>query len=95
MRHTYLVTYDISSSRRLQKVFRTMRGFGVHIQYSVFLCDLTPRDRVRLERVMKELIDNKEDQILVIRLGPAKGQASTRIESIGRPYVTSMCTNIV
>lgn len=41
MRASYLVCYDICDDKRLRKVFRTMRGFGDHLQYSVFECQLT------------------------------------------------------
>ena len=38
MRQSYLVCYDISDDKRLRKVFKTMRGYGDHLQYSVFEC---------------------------------------------------------
>jgi CRISPR-associated endonuclease Cas2 len=41
MRNTFLVTYDICEERRLAKVHKIMRGFGDHLQYSVFECQLT------------------------------------------------------
>ena len=36
MRNTYIVSYDISDPKRLRKVFRTMKAWGAHLQYSVF-----------------------------------------------------------
>ena len=48
MRRLYLVAYDICDPKRLRKVFKTMRGFGEHLQFSVFQCDLTPMARVDL-----------------------------------------------
>jgi CRISPR-associated protein Cas2 len=44
MRKTYLVCYDICDDRRLAKVHKTLRGFGDHLQYSIFECQLTPAD---------------------------------------------------
>lgn len=42
------VTYDICQDKRLARVHKTMRGFGDHLQYSVFECQLTPaRERDR------------------------------------------------
>jgi CRISPR-associated protein Cas2 len=32
----YLVSYDISDPKRLRKVARSLEGFGVRLQYSVF-----------------------------------------------------------
>ena len=44
MRISYLICYDISDDKRLRKVFKAMRNFGDHLQYSVFECQLTPSD---------------------------------------------------
>ena len=34
---TYLIGYDITSPRRLQRVHRAMKKFGCPIEYSIFL----------------------------------------------------------
>jgi hypothetical protein len=34
--------HGISDEKRLRKVFKAMRGYGDHLQYSVFECQLTP-----------------------------------------------------
>ena len=47
MRTSYLVCYDISDDKRLRKVFKLMRGFGDHLQFSVFECQFTASDLVR------------------------------------------------
>ena len=47
MRTTYLVCYDICEDKRLKKVFKTMRNYGDHLQYSVFECQMTTTDLVR------------------------------------------------
>ena len=41
MRASYLVCYDIADDKRLRKVFKLMRGFGDHLQFSVFECQFT------------------------------------------------------
>ena len=46
MRQSYLVCCDVCDDKRLRKVFRTMCGYGYHLQYSVFECRFTARDRV-------------------------------------------------
>jgi CRISPR-associated protein Cas2 len=86
MRNAYLVSYDISDPKRLKKVHKTMTGYGQHLQYSVFRCELSPTDRVRLKSVLCDLINNKEDQVLFIDLGPADGRAAECIESLGKSY---------
>lgn len=86
MKTRYLVTYDITSDDRRTQVYKALRGFGDHLQYSVFRCDLSARGRVELVAALHMLIDHDEDQVLVIDLGPVDGRASTCVESIGRPY---------
>lgn len=84
MRHVYLVTYDISDPRRLRRVYRTMRGFGQHLQLSVFQCDLTPTARIQMIAVLAAAIDHEEDQILIFDLGPTEAQPIKHIEALGR-----------
>ena len=87
MQNRYFVTYDISDDHRRAAVYKTLRGFGDHLQYSVFRCDLGERRRVELTAELHELIDHATDQILIIDLGPVDGRASACVSSIGRAYV--------
>jgi CRISPR-associated protein Cas2 len=86
MRTSYLVTYDISDDKRLRKVFQIMRGFGDHLQYSVFECQLTPADLVRLRSELTSIIHHRDDQVLFVDLGPAEGRGERVITSLGKPY---------
>jgi CRISPR-associated protein Cas2 len=38
MRHRYIVAYDIRDEVRLRRVHDVVRGYGIRLQYSVFLC---------------------------------------------------------
>jgi len=87
MRLTYIVTYDVREARRLRQIFKTMRGFGDHLQYSVFRCDLNAKDRVRMVSALTDVIKHDEDQVLIIPLGPPDGPRTRSIQSIGQPYV--------
>lgn len=86
MRRAYVVSYDIADPKRLRKVFRLMRGFGDHIQLSVFRCDLTRKERVELEAELADIIHNDQDQVLVIDLGKADTRARKAIAALGKPY---------
>lgn len=86
MRNRYIVTYDITDDRRRDGVYKTMRGFGEHLQFSVFRCDLSDRERVDMTAAVHVLLDHVSDQVLIINLGPVDGRASTCISSIGRAY---------
>jgi CRISPR-associated protein Cas2 len=87
MRNRYIVTYDIADDRRRTAVYKTLRGFGDHLQYSVFRCDLSDRRRIELIAALHELLDHGADQILVIDLGPVDGRAAICVSFIGRPYM--------
>ncbi len=63
MRQRFVVTYDISDPRRLRQVFKTLKGFGTHLQLSVFSCDLTELTLVKLKASLREIIDDKADAV--------------------------------
>lgn len=86
MRSSYLVCYDISDDKRLRRVFKIMRDWGDHLQYSVFECQLTRADLARLRAELSEVIHHGEDQVLFVDLGPAEGRGDRVITALGRPY---------
>jgi len=85
MRRVCIVSYDISDPRRWRQVYRTMRGFGEHLQLSVFSCDLTLAQRITMIAALEKAIDRDEDQVLLIDLGPSQAQPIHQIEALGRP----------
>lgn len=86
MRSSYLVCYDICEDKRLRKVFQLMRGWGDHLQYSVFECQLTQTDLVRLRAALSSIIHHSEDQVLFVHLGPSEGRGDRAITALGKPY---------
>lgn len=87
MRQTFVVSYDISCPKRLRRVYRLMRGWGDHIQFSVFRCELNQRELVELRAALSAVINDAEDQVLFVDVGPVEGRGSTSIRSIGKVYV--------
>jgi CRISPR-associated protein Cas2 len=85
MRRVCIVSYDIADPKRLRQVYRTMRGFGAHLQLSVFTCDLTGAQRIAMVAALENAIDRDEDQILLIDLGPSQARPIHQIEALGRP----------
>jgi CRISPR-associated protein Cas2 len=84
MRRCYLVCYDIRDARRLRRVFRTMKGYGEHWQFSVFFCVLKDIDRVRMQSDLEAEMNLKEDQVLVLDLGPDEQEARKAATIIGQ-----------
>jgi CRISPR-associated protein Cas2 len=87
MRTTYLVCHDIADDKRLRRVFNTCKNYGDHLQFSVFECDLTATEKVRLESALRDLIDHTKDQVLFISLRPSEGRDHRVITALGIPYV--------
>jgi len=87
MRQTFIVSYDIADPKRLRRVYRLMRGWGDHIQLSVFRCELNARELVELRSNLVRVIHHTEDQVLFVDVGARwKGRGSTSIRSIGKAY---------
>jgi CRISPR-associated protein Cas2 len=78
------VTYDIADPGRLRKIFSLLRGFGESIQYSVFMCELSPKEKAILVTSLHEAINHNEDRIMVIDIGSIEIAAFERIEFIGK-----------
>ncbi|WP_044934582.1 CRISPR-associated endonuclease Cas2 [Acidobacterium ailaaui] len=70
MRSSYLVCYDISDDKRLEKVFKLIRGFGGHLQFCVFECQFTASDLVRCREALRTIIPHEE-----CRLDPSANRA--------------------
>jgi len=74
VRHFVLVSYDVSDDKRLRRMFKLLRGYGEHVQYSIFLCQLTDKDMVVLTEKIRDILALKEDQAILITLGPVDGK---------------------
>ena len=85
MRNRFLVSYDIANAKRLRKIFKKMNGFGEHVQYSVFCCDLSRKEKVIMIETLSEIIKHTEDRIFIADLGPTRGRALEAIEFLGMP----------
>ena len=86
MRTTYIVCYDICDPKRLREVFKTMRAWGDHLQFSVFECRLTRSELVTLRAELAEIIHYDDDQVLFVDLGPAGARGDRVITALGKPY---------
>lgn len=85
MRTVYVVGYDIADPKRLRKVHELMLGWGEPLQFSVFRCELNPRELVTLRAELNELINDQADQVLFVDVGPIDGRAASAFSVLGRP----------
>lgn len=80
-----LVTYDVSvvsasGQKRLRHIAKTCLDFGVRVQNSVFECEVTPEQWVRMRQKLESIYDLELDSLRFYFLG-AKGQQ--KIEHLG------------
>lgn len=85
MDHVYLVCYDISDPRRWRRIFKTMKGYGVWMQLSVFQCRLNRQNLLRMTDTLTEAMNANEDHVMIIDVGPAES-ITIRVESFGKPF---------
>ena len=85
MRRCYLVCYDIRDPKRLRRVHKVLKGYGEAWQFSVFFCVLKDIDRVRLQTDLEEQMNQKEDQAVILDLGPDEKEAREAATVIGQP----------
>lgn len=87
MRRNFIVTYDIRDEKRLRRVFKICKGYGQHLQYSVFECDLTETEKVEMESKLQDVLNLAHDQVLFIDLGPAAFRGERIITALGQTYI--------
>ncbi len=65
-RRRWLVTYDVRDEKRRRKVHDAMCSFGEPLQFSVFLCDMDPMEKVALMSEHREHINHAEDSVALV-----------------------------
>lgn len=63
-----VLVYDIPDDKRRDRLRKTLLGFGTPVQYSVFECDLTPRQVQRMRKAVLEVIELPEDNVRYYQL---------------------------
>ena len=88
MRRRYLITYDISDDKRRSNVFKALRDRGDHVQFSVFICELTDREYAQLKGELQQMVHKKEDQVLLLDLGLADNtlEIGQGLDCLGHGY---------
>ncbi|MDO3377557.1 CRISPR-associated endonuclease Cas2 [Geoalkalibacter halelectricus] len=85
MDHLYIVSYDVSNQRRWRRLFKAMHGYGEWLQLSVFQCRLGRMRMLELEDRIREIVNHREDHVLILDLGPAEN-VKPHVRSIGKSF---------
>jgi CRISPR-associated protein Cas2 len=83
--HLYIISYDIRDQKRWKKIYKTLKGFGEWLQLSVFQCRLGKMSALRLEATLREIMNQNEDHVLIIDIGPAEN-INPKVRSIGKLF---------
>jgi CRISPR-associated protein Cas2 len=59
----WIIAYDITCPRRWRRFYRLVRGYGVRLQWSVFLVTRTPFSKAQFLSAAAKLIDAKADDV--------------------------------
>ena len=68
-RRRYLVAYDIRDDKRLRSVAVCTEGYGTRVQYSVFISDLSDREKILMRGDIEAIMKVSEDGVMIIDLG--------------------------
>ncbi|MFN3679533.1 CRISPR-associated endonuclease Cas2 [Thermosynechococcus sp.] len=63
----YLICYDIRDPKRWRQVYKQLEGYGERLQFSIFRCRLTPREREKLRWQLEKVL-TEEDNLLIVGL---------------------------
>ncbi len=80
----YLVCYDITDHKRLQKVFRISRRYGVAFQYSVVYLHASQDVVDTLLAELADVIDHGSDDVRAYRI-----RSLQQIQTLGEPIQPS------
>lgn len=79
----YLICYDIRHPKRWRKAYKLLSGWGDRLQYSIFRCPLTLRDREKLRWELEKILTH-EDSLLIVGLCD---RCVERVVACNRPEV--------
>jgi CRISPR-associated protein Cas2 len=65
-----VLAYDIPDDRRRAQLFKTLKRFGSPVQESVFEFHLNPSEIAHLKRAVREVLDERVDQVRYYYLCP-------------------------
>ena len=80
MRNKYIIAYDVSDNKRLNRLHNCLLGYGDPIQYSIFICDLSPKEKQIMVIDIYSIIKPSEDSVIIYNAGK---DIDKKLETIG------------
>lgn len=69
LRNNYIIAYDITDNKRLNKLHAYLLGYGTPLQYSIFTCELSATEREILITDIYSMIKPSEDSVIIYNAG--------------------------
>jgi CRISPR-associated protein Cas2 len=82
-RRRYLLLYDIRDDERLRHVHDIAVAFGEPLQYSVFVCDVTKAELIKLKASLADVMNTRVDSVAIVDLGDADNSSKDRFYFLG------------
>ncbi len=76
----WVIAYDICDPRRLQRVAKVLKDYGVRVQKSVFEAELSAREQAKVASRLRREIDPDLDGV---KFYPLCGKCEGRLWSFG------------
>ncbi len=86
-----VVAYDVPSDRRRTKLHKKLKDYGEPVQYSVFECNLSPKQKSSMTKAIRAHISYKEDKVRIYGLC---GACKKSISIIGKGEITEDCVTM-
>ncbi|HXG30718.1 MAG TPA: CRISPR-associated endonuclease Cas2 [Thermodesulfobacteriota bacterium] len=74
-----VAVYDIPDDRRRLKLFKTLEGYGIPVQFSVFECELSEEDFLIMKDKVERIIDKGEDSVVYYEICPRCWNRTERV----------------
>jgi len=58
-----VVSYDITNNKRRSKVCNELKNYGEHVQYSVFDCEISRIQLIKLQTYLNKIINKRQDGV--------------------------------
>jgi CRISPR-associated protein Cas2 len=65
-----IIVYDIADDKRRFKLFKTLEGYGIPVQFSVFECEVSDEDFLFMKDKLEGIINKNEDSVIYYDLCP-------------------------
>lgn len=77
-RHWYLLGYDIRDPKRWRAVYKTLKGNGERVQYSLFRCRLNRTELEALRWELEQILDPADDLVVIHLCARCAGRIEVR-----------------